>query len=150
MDIYRTLIWITWRLLRGPAFSIETMTDSCPNVKEGSNELLTGRCSSVSKMTHYGPDDSRSNPGRGSHFSLLSHYVQTGSGDQPVFYPMGTRDFFLGDKSAAVWSLIFIPSIRLHGLMRSHRNSFVSFVFKISCKPASKMMNMLSDLCQCK
>jgi hypothetical protein len=38
-------------------------------------------------------------PGRGGNFSL-HHRVQTGSGIQPAFYPMGTSGSFPGVKVA--------------------------------------------------
>jgi hypothetical protein len=38
-------------------------------------------------------------PAEERYFSFLNG-VQTGSGDHPVSYPMGTRDCFLCDKAA--------------------------------------------------
>jgi hypothetical protein len=44
-----------------------------------------------------------SSPGRSWEFSL--HYrVQTGSGDHPSSYPLGTRGSFPGGKAAGEWS----------------------------------------------
>jgi len=34
----------------------------------------------------------------------LRHRIQTGTGTHPIFYSMGTRDFFPGGKAAGVWS----------------------------------------------
>jgi hypothetical protein len=56
--------------------------------------------SSVGIAPDYGLDDRGSRvrvPVRAGNFSL-HHRVQNGSGAHPVFYPMGTRDSFLGVK----------------------------------------------------
>jgi hypothetical protein len=41
--------------------------------------------------------------GRGREYSLR-HRIQTGSGARPASYPMRTRDYFTGDKTAGAWS----------------------------------------------
>jgi hypothetical protein len=64
----------------------------------------------------------------------LHHHVETGSGDHPVSYPMGTRGSFLrimllgheanhsppsSDKVKNVWSYTSTPPTLLHGVVFS-------------------------------
>jgi hypothetical protein len=61
-----------------------------------------GRDSTVGIALGYGLDDRRSKvrfPAGDENFSL-HHRVQNGSETHPASYPMGTRGYFLGDKSA--------------------------------------------------
>jgi hypothetical protein len=58
--------------------------------------------SSIGIALGYGLDDWGSRvryPARAGNFSL-HHRIQNGSGAHPASYPMGTRAFFLGGKSA--------------------------------------------------
>jgi hypothetical protein len=64
--------------------------------------LLMSHDSSVGIALGYGLDDRGSRvryPAGTGNFSL-HHRVQNGSGAHPASYPMGTRDFFPGGKTA--------------------------------------------------
>jgi hypothetical protein len=65
-----------------------------------------GSDSSVGIATGYGLEDRGSRvrfPVWAENFSL-HHRVQNGPGTRPSSYPMGTKGFFTGGKSAEAWS----------------------------------------------